>query len=82
VSGVYGDRTVRAVKRFQASRGLDADGRIGPATWRALLDVKPVSIDWSAKTKARSAKPSVGAGEPRSAPLSAAHDEIPPLSER
>jgi pimeloyl-ACP methyl ester carboxylesterase len=82
VSGVYGDRTVRAVNRFQTSRGLDADGSIGPATWRALLDVKPVSIDWSNKSKARNAKPSVGAGEPRSAPLPDVRDEIPPLSER
>jgi hypothetical protein len=82
VSGVDGDRTTRAVTRFQKSRGLVADGRIGPSTWRALLDVKPVSIDWSTKAKAPGAKQSLGAGGPRSASLPAVRDEIPPLSER
>jgi Putative peptidoglycan binding domain len=78
VSGVYGHRTVRAVTRFQASKSLYADGRIGPATWRALHDVKPVSIDWSSKGKVPTAKPSVGADEPRSASLPAVRDEIWP----
>jgi peptidoglycan hydrolase-like protein with peptidoglycan-binding domain len=79
---VDGDRTVRAVTRFQKSRGLVADGRIGPSTWRALLDVKPMSIDWSTKAKAPGAKQSLGAGAPRSASLPAVRDEIPSLSER
>lgn len=32
----YGPPLVEAVKRFQGRHGLDADGRIGPQTWRAL----------------------------------------------
>jgi len=36
VDGIAGPRTIRAVRRFQASRGLVADGIAGPATRRAL----------------------------------------------
>lgn len=34
--GIYGSRTVSAVKYFQRSNGLTADGICGPATLRAL----------------------------------------------
>jgi hypothetical protein len=34
--GIFGRRTHRAVRRFQRSRGLGVDGRVGPATTRAL----------------------------------------------
>lgn len=34
--GSYAAPLVEAVKRFQGRHGLDADGRIGPQTWRAL----------------------------------------------
>jgi hypothetical protein len=36
VTGYYGELTQAAVKRFQRSRGLKADGIVGPATARAL----------------------------------------------
>lgn len=36
VDGVYGSRTVEAVKYFQRTNGLSADGKCGPATLRAL----------------------------------------------
>ena len=35
--GDFGNNTRSAVLRFQAKRGLDQDGIIGPATWAALL---------------------------------------------
>lgn len=37
VDGVYGNETAIAVKQFQRSAGLAADGVVGPATWNRLL---------------------------------------------
>ena len=37
VDGLRGRRTMRAVKRFQESRGLVADGLVGPVTFHALF---------------------------------------------
>ena len=33
--GYYGDKTEAIVRKFQAEKGLGADGRIGPLTWSA-----------------------------------------------
>jgi murein DD-endopeptidase MepM/ murein hydrolase activator NlpD len=41
--GVLGDRTDRALRRFQRWAGLAADGRVGPATIAALRAPPPVS---------------------------------------
>ncbi|KUL38827.1 hypothetical protein ADL22_16285 [Streptomyces sp. NRRL F-4489] len=35
--GIYGRETVAAVKAFQTSRGLLADGKVGPLTWPLLV---------------------------------------------
>ena len=37
--GEFGPDTEDGVRRYQRSRGLEADGVIGPDTWRALLGV-------------------------------------------
>src|SRR5439155_9531360 len=66
VTGVYGHRTVLAVKDFQASRKLKADGAIGAQTWRRLLRVKPQMVDWSRKrAHARGKVSSSAPAEPR-----------------
>ena len=82
MTGYFGNRTRRAVKRFQRSKGYTEDGRIGAKTWHALLAVTPKTVDWSRKASPRLATRSAAARAPRSASLPATHDEIPPASER
>ena len=46
IDGVFGQRTERAVKSFQAIQGLTIDGKVGPATLSALrgLWIRSISI--------------------------------------
>jgi len=82
VTGLFGKQTYSAVRSFQASRGLPADGAIGTTTWSALLEVEPVQPRWSA-TPARGrrgagARRVVPASRPASASLPATAYEIRP----
>ncbi len=36
VDGIYGNRTVSAVKRLQGDYGLNVDGIVGPQTWARI----------------------------------------------
>ena len=36
IDGIYGHNTEQAVRKFQKSKGLPVDGRVGPATMNAL----------------------------------------------
>jgi N-acetylmuramoyl-L-alanine amidase len=38
LKGTFGDGTRDAVSRFQMAKGLDADGTVGPDTWRSLYE--------------------------------------------
>lgn len=72
VNGVYGRLTSAAVRIFQITHGLRANGVIGASTWQALLDFNPVRPRWSGGPTRTS---SGGAGASRviapSRPLSA-----------
>jgi hypothetical protein len=83
VTGVYGKLTRAAVRDFQSTAGLHADGVIGALTWKALLNYQPVRYLWAGRranghgasaSSARAIPPS----RPLSASLPAKADEIPP----
>ena len=38
IDGKFGAATQNAVSVFQAQHGLKVDGKVGPATWSALVD--------------------------------------------
>jgi peptidoglycan hydrolase-like protein with peptidoglycan-binding domain len=81
VTGLFARKTYRAVKRFQRSHGLRADGVIGAHTWRKLLRVHPKMVDWS-RTGGGPGKRSPASTEPLSASLPAVRYEIPPAGGR
>jgi putative peptidoglycan binding protein len=81
VTGIYGKKTAAAVRSFQTSRGIAADGAIGTATWNALLAVEPARQRWAARragTSGASASRTAPARRPASASLPAKAYEIDP----
>lgn len=47
IDGTFGDDTVRALKRFQESRGFERTGVTDERTWHALRELRPVRVRWS-----------------------------------
>lgn len=81
VTGLFGKQTYAAVRSFQASHGLLADGVIGTMTWSALLGAKPIQPHWGARLRARrgaGASRALPAHRPLSASLPAHAYEIRP----
>lgn len=42
IDGIFGAQTLAAVKAFQMSKNIPADGIVGPITWNALIPQTPV----------------------------------------
>ncbi len=82
VTGIFGPRTRVAVRAFQASEGLTADGVIGDTTWSSLLNFDPVRPRWAGRRAKRGGGAMASRALPPRRPLSAAlpavGDEIDP----
>ncbi len=46
VDGVWGRRTEKAVRLYQATEGLLADGIVGPVTWKRLFGNDAIDDQW------------------------------------
>jgi hypothetical protein len=83
VTGVFGRVTRAAVRDFQQTVGLHADGVIGNRTWRALLRYQPVRYLWAGspggggRGGARSSR-AIPPSRPLSASLPPRGEEIDP----
>lgn len=71
VTGIFGKQTRAAVRAFQASAGLVADGRIGTDTWSSLLAFDPVRQRWAGRRAGRSSRASASRALPPRRPPSA-----------
>lgn len=67
--GEYAPLTRRAVSAFQKTRGLQANGEVGPATWNALFSDHPAAALTSGPPRTPAAAVSRGAPAPRSLPV-------------
>jgi len=77
ITGIFGQQTKRAVKRFKDSVGLNVDGRVGNQAWKRLLKVRPVRVRWSGSRSLRAgAGVSASDGAPRSASLPPKRTEL------
>lgn len=64
VDGTYGQTTLVAVRQFQTDAGLEADGIVGPATWRLLLPTPAVLAEPQAPLAPEPASAGVPSIEP------------------
>jgi hypothetical protein len=86
IDGSFGRNTLFAVDEFQSAVGLPVTGVIDPATWAALLKVKPITPKWVIRRKGVVAVPAFAARTngplvapvPGSARLPDRGQEIPP----
>ncbi|HEY4278697.1 MAG TPA: peptidoglycan-binding domain-containing protein, partial [Conexibacter sp.] len=73
VDGDFGPGTARAVRAYQAAKGLTQTGQVDAATWPVLMRETPVEPDWAAladraKATAKGASASIASvrvGQPR-----------------
>ena len=79
IDGDFGPGTKRAVASFQRAHALPAIGRVGPATWQALLRYRPASVHWTSRgaRTASAASSGLWLPVPKSASLRARGYEIP-----
>ncbi len=69
VTGIYGKKTIRGIRKFQGRRGLVEDGVAGTQTWNRLLKIRPVRVRWSG-SRSRRLGAGISSGN-ANAPLSA-----------
>jgi len=90
VSGTFEEETLKAVRRFQNERGLEADGVVGSMTWQALEartaagpDVPPGWMELALAEQGQAEVAGEGRDNPRileyhqATTLRATHDETP-----
>ena len=71
VDGVLGARTTRALRKFQAARGLPQSGSLDARTWRTLLALRPAAVSWVRRADATRRAGAAGMAGADRAPLSA-----------
>ena len=78
-SGIFDERTERAVLRFQADEGLRESGRIGDATWRRLIKREPAEHELEAGAGAGDrVRAALARGVARSAGVRGAPEDVGP----
>ncbi|MGA7434771.1 MAG: peptidoglycan-binding domain-containing protein [Solirubrobacterales bacterium] len=78
VTGIYGANTKSAIKEFQASKSLEADGVTGTQTWNRLMKYRAVPVRWSGSRSRRLQANISGtaSGAPKSASLPMKRNEL------
>ncbi len=87
-TGIFASETLADLRSFQARHRIPATGETGPLTWRALLRLPAIKVDWVAKNaRASPGARAIGDGSgsrfaaaPQSATLRALAYEITPQS--